>query len=431
MYHIPQYDLWKKAVGASLFANATKSCLESPVKATKSLVFRYSSSVELASLFEEFRLMCNDAIRIAVQKKPTNRFELITAAYATLKQYGLHTHYILSACEVAYSAYRNKNRKSTPYVRRAFLKLDKQSYQLNHLLLRIPTTPRTFIFLTLQGSEHHLAYIDDPNLKRGSVTVTPDCVVVVFSKEVELLRSTGYMGIDVNERNVMASATDGWTRRFDELGETVEIKERYKEIRASISRSTRGDRRVAKNLLSKYGGREERRTGSLLHKVTSQLVGYAREHQLGIKMEKLKGIRKLYRRGNGQCRSFRGRMNSWVFRETQRQIDYKSRWDGVPTWYVNPRGTSRNCPDCGSRVVPLADRKLYCEKCDKTWDRDDLASKNLMACAVPQDRPSRGSDEGEPRRQEDAGNPSSRWREGNHDGRDDRQVPRTVFELVI
>jgi len=398
-----------------LFANATKTSLESPVRATKSLVFSYSSRVELASLFEEFRLMCNDAIRVAVQKKPANRFELITAAYAILKQYGLHSHYILSACEVAYSAYRNKNRKSTPYVRRAFLKLDVQSYQLNHLLLRIPTTPRTFIFLSLQGSEHHLAY-DDLNLKRGSVTVTPDCAVIVFSKEVELFRPAGSMGIDVNERNVTASATDGWTRRFDELGEAVEIKERYKEIRASISRSTRGDRRVAKNLLSKYGGREKRRTGPLLHKVTSQLVGYAREHQLGIKMEKLKGIRKLYRRGNSQSKSFRGRMNSWVFRETQRQIDYKSRWDGVPTWYVNPQGTSRNCPDCGPRVVPLADRKLYCPKCDKTWDRDDLASKNLMACAVPQDRPSRGSDEGEPRRQEDAGNLPSGWREGSHGG---------------
>ncbi|MDG6902037.1 MAG: transposase [Nitrososphaerota archaeon] len=83
----------------------------------------------------------------------------------------------------------------------------------------------------------------------------------------------------------------------------------------------------------------------------------------------------------------------------------------MPYWYVNPRGTSSHCL-CGSRVVPLADRKLYCPKCDRTWDRDDLASKNIVACAVPQARPSKGSDEGEPRRQEDAGNPPSGRREG-------------------
>ncbi len=86
-------------------------------------------------------------------------------------------------------------------------------------------------------------------------------------------------------------------------------------------------------------------------------------------------------------------MNSWVFGETQRQIDYKARWVGIPDWYVNPRGSSSHCL-CGSRVVPLGDRKLYCPVCDKTWDRDDLASKNIMACAVPQVRPLKGSDEG-------------------------------------
>jgi putative transposase len=396
-----------------LLANPSKSRREL-VKATKSVVFSYFSSTAFSSFFEDFRLMCNDAIRIAVRKQPKNRFELIEAAYTRLKQYGLHTHYILSACEVAYSVCRNKNRKATPYVKKAFLKLDNQSYQLNHLLLRIPTRPRCFIFLTLQGSEHHMTYVDDPNLKCGSVTITPDSVVIAFSKETEPIEPTGFVGVDVNERNVTTSATDRWKKRFEELGEVVEIKETYKEIRANISQSTRGDRRVARELLTKYGRREKRRTESRLHKVTSQLIDYAREHVLGIKMEKLKGIRKLYRRGNGQSKSFRGRMNSWVFRETQRQIDYKAKWDGVPIWYVNPRGTSSYCPDCGSRVTPLVDRKLYCPKCDKTWDRDDLASKNIMACAVPQARPSRGSDEGE--RGDDGSNPPSRWREGKPSG---------------
>ena len=140
------------------------------MRSTKAIQFRYVASDELASLFEEFRLMCNDAIRIALKKKPRSRFTLIEMAYPRLKEYGLHTHYILSACEVAYPAYRNnKDRKSTVlYVERAFLKLDNQSYSLNHLLLRIPTTPRHFVYLTLKGSDYHLSFIDDPTLKRGA-----------------------------------------------------------------------------------------------------------------------------------------------------------------------------------------------------------------------------------------------------------------------
>jgi transposase len=184
-----------------------KSSKKNTVTATKAIRFRYSASSELASLFEDFRLMCNDAIGVAEEEEPPSRFKLQELAYARLKRYGLHSHYILSACEVGYSAYRNKNRKSIPCVRNAFLKLDNQSYQLNHLLLRIPSGPRKFIFLTLQGSDHHLAYVDDPSLKNGSVTITPDFVVIAFSKEIEPFEPTKYMGIDVNEKNVTATTS--------------------------------------------------------------------------------------------------------------------------------------------------------------------------------------------------------------------------------
>src|SRR5437870_7586718 len=148
------------------------------MRPVKAIQFGYAASDELASLFEDFRLMCNDAVRIALKEKPRSRFPLIEMAYPRLKEYGLHTNYILSACEVAYSAYRNKDRKSDPYIKRAFLKLDKQSYSLNHLLLRIPTTPRHFVYLTLRGSDFHLSVLHDPTHKRASLTVTrrPDSI---------------------------------------------------------------------------------------------------------------------------------------------------------------------------------------------------------------------------------------------------------------
>lgn len=97
------------------------------IQVVKSVLLRYKASSELASLFEGFRLMCNDAIRIASETKPRNRFNLIVPAYPRLKEYGPHTHYMLSACEVAHSVFRNKKRKSIPYVRKAFFKLDSQS----------------------------------------------------------------------------------------------------------------------------------------------------------------------------------------------------------------------------------------------------------------------------------------------------------------
>ena len=167
----------------------------------------------------------------------------------------------------------------------------------------------------------------------------------------------------------------------------AELKERYKAIRAKIAQRTSKDRRIQKRLLSKYGKREKDRTISAVHCITKRIVEHAKANNQAIIMENLKGIRRLYRKGNGQGRSFRGRMNSWMFREDQRQIDYKARWERIPVYYVNPRGTSRKCPDCGSSLLELEGRRLWCPKCKKSEDRDVVASKNLVACAVPQARP--------------------------------------------
>ena len=386
------------------------------VRSVKAVQFRYQASEEFSSLFEDFRLMCNDAIRIAFTEKPKSRFKLIELAYSRLKEYGLHSHYIQNACEVAYSAYRNKNRKSNPYIERAFLKLDNQSYRLNHLLLRIPSHATgkgyasDYIYLTLQGSNYHLSFIDGASLKRGSVTITGRTVVIAFSKEIAEIEPRGQIGIDVNEKNVTCSDTNGKTV-VEDSSKIAETKERYRVIRAKIGQRTRQDNRISQRLYAKYGRREKNRTTQEIHAITKKIVAHARQNQFGIVMENLKGIRKLYRKGNGQGNSFRGRMNSWTFHEIQRQVKYKASWEGVPVTYINPRGTSRNCPKCGSRVVPLQERKLYCAECDKTWDRDELASKNIMAALVCAARPSKGSRDSEPRKQEAASNPMSRWME--------------------
>jgi len=364
------------------------------MKTVKVLKFRYKASSELVLLFEDFRLMVNDAIRIALRyeeragERVRSRFALISLAYPRLKEYGLHTKYILSACEVAYSAYKNRNRKTGPYARRAFLKLDNQAYRLDYLLLRIPTAALTFIHLTLSGSNYHLSFLADENLKRCSVTITPSHVVIAFSREVEAVERVGNVGVDVNERNVTWSDSAGRTRKED-TSEVAEIKARYREARAKIAKRTQNDRRTQRTLLAKYGRRERDRTVQVLHRASKRLVEHAASNRFGIVMERLRGIRKLYRKGNGQGRNYRGRMNSWMFCEFQKQVEYKAAWLGVPVIYVNPSGTSRRCPECGSRLVGVEGRLLRCPWCNKTGDRDVIASKNIMmACVVPQVRPS-------------------------------------------
>jgi len=166
--------------------------------------------------------------------------------------------------------------------------------------------------------------MDDPSLKRGSVTITPDSLNLAFSKITDGSPTLGNIGIDVNENNLTWSDSSGLTKRED-LSDVTDIKERYKFLRARIAERTRQDRRTNNLLQMKYGRRERNRTIQRLHVISSRIVSHAKRKKLGIVLEDLKGIRKLYRKRNGQGRLFRGRMNSWAFREIQRQIDYKGR----------------------------------------------------------------------------------------------------------
>ncbi len=284
--------------------------------------------------------------------------------------------------------------------------MDSQSYSLNHLILRIPARPRHFIYLTLRASSYHLSLVEDPSLKRGSVTVTNHALAIALSKERAVMERLGSIGIDVNERNVTTSDTLGNTSVYD-TSQVSDVKERYKTVRAKVGERIGLDRRISKRLYAKYGKREKDRTVQALNPISKHIVHHAKENHLGIVMEKLKGIRKLYRKGNGQGAIYRGRMNSWTFREVQRQIEYKAGWEGVPVTYVNPRYTSRNCSKCGSSQR-FEGRTVVCPSCGQVEDRDANASRNIMVAVVSANRPPGGSREGEPRRQENAGNPQSR-----------------------
>lgn len=351
------------------------------MKGTKCITFQLQSSAQLDKLMDTFKQMCNDCIRIAVLAQPKNRFQLQGIIYDKLKQYGLHSHYILSACEVAYSVYKNKKRKSIPYVKKSFLKLDNHSYDLNYMLLKIPIKPREYIQLPLKGSNYYLQFLLDETLKKGSITITGTKIIISFTKEVEPRQVHHYLGIDTNEKNLTCADTNENISHYNTTSIFV-IKQRYKNIRAEIANKTQNDNRVKTRLLSKYGKREKNRVIQRIHKISRQIVDHAKSNSLGINMEKLTNIRRMYRKGNGQGTSFRFRLNSWSFREFQRQIEYKAIWDGVPVNFINPRFTSRNCSKCNSHLEELENRKMLCTSCGITWDRDENAAINIASAPL-------------------------------------------------
>ena len=67
----------------------------------------------------------------------------------------------------------------------------------------------------------------------------------------------------------------------------------------------RNDARIRKRVFGKYGRKQQNRVNQRLHLVSKAIVEQAEAEKQGIVMENLKGIRKLYQKGNGQGKDYR------------------------------------------------------------------------------------------------------------------------------
>jgi putative transposase len=182
------------------------------------------------------------------------------------------------------------------------------------------------------------------------------------------------MGIDRNLRNVTVGNNDKVV--FYKTNKLLSIKENTIHARAGFKRN---DRRVKRKFFQKFNQRMQHRTKKLLHRISRQIVEKAKQNKSAIVFENLKGIRRLYRKGNGQGNNYRRKLNGWPYYELQHQVEYKAAWEGVPVLFEDPKCTSKLCPVCGKRIQEDRQnrRKLWCSNCMKLMDRDVIASLNI------------------------------------------------------
>ena len=169
-----------------------------------------------------------------------------------------------------------------------------------------------------------------------------------------------------------------------------------KNTRHARSGFKRNDRRKKRAFWKERQARMSRRRNQYIHRISKGIVDGAVRTKSMIILEDLGGIRKLYRKGNGQGNRYRGIMNGWPFYELQRQIEYKARWVGLPVKYVDPRRTSTQCPGCGKRLQEDTrhSQKELCTNCGLFMDRDIIAAMNIARKGArklsPRFRDSRG-----------------------------------------
>jgi putative transposase len=344
------------------------------VLARKSVKQRFNPDEQILQLMESFRRMTNDCIGIGLAEGRTSLKSLSVACYPKLKRYEVPSAYKLCAISKAAGIMKHHRKLSKRHhVKQPYC--TKPGLTTCYGVKALPGKLRMPGNVEIPLNTYVKCVLSKPGVEVRSVSLTAKSVSISVRRHVEPTKCTGMLGIDRNLDNATVADAENQVRRYD-LSKVTAVKSRCSQ---SKRRFRRNDVRVKKQILRKYGWLERDRVGWLLHNVSANIVLQAKLKRQAIVMEDLRGIRKLYRKGNGQGAGLRSRMNSWSYGELQRQIQYKAEWNGIPVIYVKPYGTSARCSMCGHRMLPEENRKLHCSSCGLTVDRDVNGARNILA----------------------------------------------------
>jgi len=234
-------------------------------------------------------------------------------------------------------------------------------------------------YFDIQLNRHVFEILEGKKVR--SLTITPDSLSFCYSEDIEPMLVRRVYGVDRNEKNITFGDRERVTQV--DLAKAVKIRQTTGEIVGSFRRN---DVRIRRNLARKYWKRANHRTDQILHAAVNYIVDDCSRNGAALAIEDLTGVRRMYRKGNGQGKDYRFRLNSWPHWKGKHMLEYKAVWKAVtiiPLTKSETYGSSLTCPACGERLYSPEKgdaehvRMLWCQRC-KTWtDRDVIAALNL------------------------------------------------------
>ncbi len=274
------------------------------MRATKSVSLSIDGE-ELRGLLGECLTLTYNAVNYAQEHGIDNR-KGMKEFYRTLKDVKLPSCYktaaIGRACEVVAS--RKKSEK-----REAETKHLKPLKEKVCIISGFFVTMKGRLFLPLardryfdvQLNPHVIETLEGK--KTRSLTITPDNLSFCYSEEVEPAPVKTVYGVDRNEKNLTFGDKDSVIQV--DMTKAVKIRQTTREIVGSFKRN---DVRIRRQLSRKYWKRCYNRTDQMLHATTNFIVDTASRNGAALALEDLTGIRKMYRRRNGQGEDYRFRL---------------------------------------------------------------------------------------------------------------------------
>lgn len=221
---------------------------------------------------------------------------------------------------------------------------------------------RDWQLLQTQSGESDLVYRD------GTFYLFTTCEV----EEPELQDFSEFLGVDLGVTNIAVDSDGGVYAPPKSHVNSV----RHKNRRLRKKLQSKGTK-SAKRRLKKRSKKEARFAEDVNHCISKRIVAKAQDTGRGVAVEELGGIRDRVTVRRHQ----RATHHSWSFNSLRFKIEYKAALAGVPVVPVDPRNTSRTCPnpECGhvSKSNRQSQSSFRCVVCGFAGFADHIAAINI------------------------------------------------------
>ena len=331
----------------------------------------------LKQTMQEANRACDYISSVAWEKKTFNQYALHKLVYQDVrKQFGLSAQVVVRCIAKVADSFKLDKKRKRKFKPQGAITYDDRilSWPLEQSRVSIWTTNgRIKIPFVCGAKQHELLQTrkgeSDLVFFRDKCYLSATCEIA----DSEPIQSEGVLGIDLGVVNI-AVDSDGNTYS----GKTINhVRFRHRRLRTKLQKK---GTRSAKRLLKKLSGKEARFAKDVNHTISKQVVKLAQGTRRAIALEDLSGIRKRVTVRRDQ----RARLHSWSFFQLRMFLAYKAQLAGVTVIPVDPRNTSRTCPQCGwvdKRNRP-AQSKFSCVSCGFSGFADHIAARNISSRAV-------------------------------------------------
>ncbi len=319
---------------------------------------------------------CSWLAERAFEAQSADKIGLQRAHYRELRdRFGLSAQHAVRAISKVCVVYRRDKSKRCIFRPHGAIAYDQRLYTFKNGLDRVS-------LLALDGrivvpcaiGDYHRARLDgargqaDLVYRKGKLFL----FVTVDVPDGSPIDPEGWLGVDLGIRN-LAVDSDGEAHSGEK---TLAVRSRIARLRAGLQSAAT---KSAKRHLRKLRRRERGFHANTNHIISKSIVRKAKDTGRGIALEDLHGIRDRVT----VRRARRSTLHSWSFFQLRAFLSYKAALAGVSFVAVDPRNTSRTCPECGN--IDKANRRsqaeFACTGCGFASNADHVGARNIASRA--------------------------------------------------